>query len=106
MRSRGGPPPRRKRHGLHAFASDLRSLVSRCFGPQWPSLWRTTFKVKGQDEYPIERILDQRAQHCLVRFQKTGEELWIPITQLQEDVPDLLRQFQAKRRQQRHQRRT
>ncbi|GFF30572.1 retrotransposon polyprotein, putative [Aspergillus udagawae] len=56
--------------------------------------------VEGQEEHEIERIIRQSADRCLIKW-KNGDETWEPVANLKEDVPDLLRRFQAKQRQKR-----
>ena len=61
--------------------------------------------VKGQEEHQIEKILEQKGTRCLVKWLHDDTPTWEPLTNLQEDVPDLLKRFQDKKRQERRQRR-
>jgi hypothetical protein len=55
--------------------------------------------VKGQEEHQIEKILEQKGTRCLVKWLHDDTP-----TNLQEDVPDLLKRFQDiwKRQERRH----
>ena len=50
--------------------------------------------VDGEEQYEIDKIVRQLTDSCLVCWRGLDEETWEPTTQLQEDVPELLRQFQ------------
>jgi hypothetical protein len=50
--------------------------------------------VGGQLEHKINKILQQKGSKCLVRWKKTRDATWEEIGNLQEDVPELVRQFQ------------
>lgn len=50
--------------------------------------------MDGVEEYEIDRIIKQSADKCLVKW-RNGQESWEPIANLKEDIPELLRRFQA-----------
>jgi hypothetical protein len=61
--------------------------------------------VDGQEEFEIDEILRQAGDQCLVRWKHRDEETWEPVSNLKEDVPELLRAFQNKHRHRRAARR-
>lgn len=54
--------------------------------------------VDGEEQFEIEKIMRQSADKCLVRWRGLNEETWEPIANLREDVPEMLRAFQGRRR--------
>lgn len=50
--------------------------------------------VDGEKQYEIEKIVKQSADSCLVWWCGLDEETWELMAHLQEDVPDVLQQFQ------------
>jgi hypothetical protein len=56
--------------------------------------------IQGYHTSEIERIIRQSADQGLIKC-KNGDETWEPTANLKEDVPELLRLFQARQRQKR-----
>lgn len=58
--------------------------------------------VNGTEQFEVEKILEESAGYCRVKWRHWDEETWEPMADLREDVPDLLRKFQEQRRDARH----
>jgi hypothetical protein len=48
--------------------------------------------VDGEPQYKIKKIIEQRADKCLAKWQYRNETTWEPIANIKEDAPDVLRQ--------------
>jgi hypothetical protein len=57
--------------------------------------------VGGQEEHEVERIVRQETGRFLVKWRHRDEETWEPIKNLREDVPEMVKAFQKRTRQQR-----
>ena len=53
-----------------------------------------TVIVDGTKQYEIERILQQEADKCLVKWKGLQEQTWEPVANLRKDAPDVLHAFQ------------
>jgi hypothetical protein len=54
--------------------------------------------VDGEEQYEIEKIIEQRAEQCLVKWRYRDETTWEPLANIREDAPDVLRKFQQSAR--------